>query len=102
MSKVSFSELIKGEVPVLVDFYADWCGPCQMMPPILREVKDQLGEDVKILKIDVDKNQALAQQLQIMSIPTIIIFKNGGIAWRTAGVPSPKQLLDAVKEQITN
>ncbi|MBP6184975.1 MAG: thioredoxin [Saprospiraceae bacterium] len=95
--KVSFSELIKGPKPVIVDFYADWCGPCRMMPPILKDVKSALGEDVEIIKIDVDRNSQLAGSLKIQSIPTIIIFKNGKSVWRQSGVPSAAALTAAAK-----
>ncbi len=95
--KVSFSELIKGPKPVIVDFYAVWCGPCRMMPPILKDVKSALGEDVEIIKIDVDRNSQLAGSLKIQSIPTIIIFKNGKSVWRQSGVPSAAALTAAAK-----
>lgn len=98
--KVSFSELIKGPKPVIVDFYADWCGPCRMMPPILKDVKTALGEDVEIIKIDVDRNSQLAGSLKIQSIPTIIIFKNGKSVWRQSGVPTSSALTAAVKQFI--
>jgi thioredoxin 1 len=96
--KVSFSELIKGPRPVVVDFYADWCGPCRMMPPILKEVKKALGEEVEIIKIDVDRNPQLSQTMKIQSIPTIMIFKNGQSVWRQSGVPSAAALTAAVKK----
>lgn len=96
-NKQSFSELIKQEQPVLVDFYADWCGPCKVMHPILKEVKEKLKNSVTILKINVDKNARIAAQYQIQSIPTLILFKEGQIKWKRTGVVPAKQL-----EQIIN
>lgn len=92
--------MIQGNIPVLVDFSAEWCGPCKMMPPILKQVKDQLGEKIKIIKIDVDKNQVLSQKYQIRNVPTLIIFKNGEQKFRQAGVIQAPQLLQLVQPYI--
>lgn len=96
----NFFEIIKSDVPVLIDFSAEWCGPCKMMPPILRKVKDALGDQVKILKIDVDKNQAIAQKLQIRNVPTIALYKNGNQLFRQAGVLQADQLIQLVKQHV--
>ena len=82
----SFSEIINKEKPVLVDFFATWCGPCQTMSPILKQVKDELGEAVSIIKIDVDKNKALATKFQVRGVPTFMLFKNGKQVWKQAGL----------------
>jgi len=88
--KSNFSDIIKGETPVIVDFYADWCGPCKTLAPILQEAKSSLGDKVKIVKIDVDKNQKLSSQYQVRGVPTLILFKDGKQLWRQSGVV-PKQ-----------
>ena len=93
----SFSEIINSGKPVLVDFYAEWCGPCKMMPPVLKELKDALQDEVTILKIDVDKNRHVANTYQIQGVPTLIIFQDGEIKWRQSGVASAKQLRDALQ-----
>lgn len=87
-----FKELVKSDVPVLIDFFATWCGPCQTMMPILEKLKEDMGERVKILKVDVDKNQALAAQFQIRGVPAFMIFKNGEQVWRGSGVQPLREL----------
>ena len=95
MSK--FSEIISKDQPVLVDFFADWCGPCKMLSPILKQVKDALGEDVTIIKIDVDKNQSLASKYQVRGVPTMLLFKNGKQVWRQSGVLQKDDIINVIK-----
>ncbi len=95
MSK--FSEIINQEKPVLVDFFADWCGPCKMLAPILKQVKDSMGDSVSIVKIDVDKNQALAAKYQVKGVPTMLLFKNGKQVWRQSGVLQKDEIMNVIK-----
>jgi thioredoxin 1 len=95
----TFQDIIQSDKPVLVDFFATWCGPCQTLGPILKEVKDSLGERVSIIKIDVDKNQALAGTYQVRGVPTMILFQNGKQLWRQSGVLSKQQIIQVILDK---
>ena len=94
--KNNFNTILESATPVLVDFYADWCGPCKMLTPILKEVKQELGEAVKIVKIDVDKNQPLAAKYQVRGVPTMLLFKNGKQLWRQSGVLQKSEIINII------
>ncbi len=95
----SFENIIQSEKPVLIDFFATWCGPCKMLAPVLKEVKDGLGERITILKIDVDKNQALSSKYQVRGVPTMILFQNGKQLWRQSGVLSKEEIIKNILEK---
>ncbi len=92
----SFSQIINGETPVLIDFHATWCGPCKALAPIIKNVKKKIGDKAKIIKIDIDKNQALANKLQIKGVPTLILYKGGEQQWRQSGVVSELELIRVI------
>jgi len=98
-TKETFNDIIKGDKPVLVDFHAEWCGPCKMMKPVLEELRQLMGDDIRILKIDVDKNNALASSLNISGVPTLMLFKKGQTLWRQSGVQSAKQLQSIITQK---
>ncbi len=93
-----FEDIIKSEKPVLVDFFATWCGPCQMMHPVLEEVAGHVGEKARIIKIDIDKNQQLASVYNVRSVPTLMVFQNGELKWRVSGVQSAQVLEDELSK----
>lgn len=88
----TFGDMIRGDKPVLVDFSAEWCGPCKMMPPILKELKTMVGETTTILKMDIDKNPSVAAAYQIQSVPTLVLFRNGEVKWRQSGVIGAREI----------
>jgi len=95
----TFGDIIADEKPVLIDFYADWCGPCKTLAPILKEVKTELGETIKIIKIDIDKNQQLAAKYQVRGVPTMILFKDGAQLWRQSGVLQKQEIINIIQSK---
>jgi thioredoxin 1 len=95
---MTFNELIQSDKPVLVDFFAEWCGPCKVMAPILKDVKHEVGDSVSILKVDVDKNPQAASAYQVQGVPTLILFKQGKVLWRQSGVVQKNGLVGVIKK----
>lgn len=95
--KSSFFQILNSHPKVLIDFYATWCGPCKTLGPILEQVKDEMGEEVKIIKIDVDKNQSLASKYQVRGVPTMILYKEGKQVWRQSGVVHKEAIIQTIK-----
>lgn len=101
MEKTNFQKLISSETPVLVDFFATWCGPCQMLSPILKQVKDNVGDRITIVKIDVDKNQEIASKFNVRGVPTMMLFQNNKQLWRQSGVLSKEEIIKTIFEKIS-
>ena len=95
--KGSFNDIIQSDKPVLVDFFATWCGPCKYQGPILEELATAIGDEARIIKIDIDRNQAVAAKYNVRSIPTLMIFKNGEVKWKEAGVKEKEQLIQLLR-----
>lgn len=98
MANSNFTDLVKSETPTLVDFHAEWCGPCKMMKPILEELKNQMGSRARIIKIDVDKNQTIANLFQVKGVPTLALFKNGELKWKQSGVMQVEYLKKIIEQ----
>ena len=95
--KGSFNDIIQGDKPVLIDFFATWCGPCKYQGPILEELATAIGDEARIIKIDIDRNQAVAAKYNVRSVPTLMIFKNGEVKWKEAGVKEKEQLIQLLR-----
>lgn len=94
----NFKDIVSGPLPTLVDFSAEWCGPCKMMVPILQQVKEIMGDRVKIVKIDVDQNRAIAEAYQVQGVPTLMVFKDGVLKWRESGVRQAQDLVRIIQQ----
>src|ERR687889_690884 len=94
----SFQQIIRSGKPVLVDFFAEWCGPCKMMAPILKQAKDKVGDAATIIKVDIDRNRPVAEQFRISGVPTLILFKDGKIVWRQSGVVQANTIVEKINE----
>lgn len=94
----SFQEIISSQRPVLVDFFAEWCGPCKVMAPVLKEVKNTVGENVSILKVDVDKNPQVAASFGVRGVPTLVLFRGGQVKWRRAGITPAAELVEVIRK----
>jgi thioredoxin 1 len=100
--KVKFKDLIGSSQPVLVDFYATWCGPCKALSPVIKEVKAELGDSMKVLKVDIDKNKSVAHKYKIQSVPTLAIFQRGKMIWRESGMKTKSQLVKIARQHLEN
>jgi len=100
MAKDSFDKIINGPLPVLIDFSAEWCGPCKAQAPILKEVSQALKGKVRVIKIDVDRNPHIARRFQIRGVPTLALFKNGRVLWKNAGLHSKSQIMQIVGQHV--
>ncbi|PAU95107.1 thioredoxin [Aliifodinibius salipaludis] len=98
--KTTFNDIINGEKPVLVDFYADWCGPCKMMNPILKDLKKKMGDAINIIKVDAEKNADAAIKYNVRGVPTLILFQDGQILWQQSGVVQAKQLEQIINKKV--
>ena len=96
--KGSFDQLVASPTPVLVDFFATWCGPCKAVPPILKQVKSELGDQVKIIKVDIDRNRNIADKFNVQAVPTLMLFKYGKVLWRQSGVQPAQKIIKVVKD----
>lgn len=97
---MTFTEMINSDKPVLVDFFAEWCGPCKMLAPVLKQVKEEVQDSASIIKIDIDKNQPTAAAYNISAVPTILLFKKGKVLWRQSGVVPKTELVKKIKEHL--
>ena len=98
--KGNFNKLINGDKPVLIDFHAEWCGPCKMLAPAIKEVSKTLSGRIRVIKIDIDKNQGIAQKYQVRGVPTLALFKDGKVLWRESGVRTKTQIIKDIEQYL--
>lgn len=98
--KGNFDSIVKDNRPIVVDFYAEWCGPCKVQSPVLKELADEMGEKIRVIKIDVDRNEEVARRFQIQGVPTLMVFKDGLIKYRQAGVHTKAQIINVLTDNI--
>ena len=96
----SFQQIIEDSKPVLIDFFAEWCGPCKIMPPILNQLKANMGSSLRILKIDVDKNPDVASKYQVRGVPTLLLMRSGKILWKQSGVLQAGELQQVIEHHL--
>lgn len=99
--KGNFNKIVNEKTPVLVDFFAEWCGPCKAQSPIIKELAQEVNGKVRVIKIDIDKNRSVAQHYNIRGVPTLVLFQEGKIVWKQSGVQSKTQLMDVIKQHTT-
>ena len=100
MAISNFKKLIQSDIPILIDFYADWCGPCKAFAPVLEDLKKEMGDEIKIIRINIDKNQSLSKKLSVLGVPTVMIFKNGELKWQTTGMQTRQDLMTKLREAM--
>jgi thioredoxin 1 len=100
MSRTTFDQIIESQTPTLIDFSAEWCGPCKMLAPVLKQLKQEMGSSIRIVKIDVDKNPALSSRYQIQGVPTMMLWQNGKMLWRQSGLMPVHQLRVAIENAM--
>lgn len=98
--KGNFKKLINGEKPVLIDFHATWCGPCKALAPVIKEVSKEMSDKVRVIKIDIDKNQEIAQRYQVRGVPTLILFDQGKVIWQESGFQTQQQIVTSVEKSL--
>jgi len=98
--KGNLKQLINGDKPLLINFHAEWCGPCKMLAPVIKDVAKSMNGEIRIIKVDIDKNQSLAQKYQVSGVPTLVLFKNGEVVWKESGVKTKTQIINVIEQNL--